>query len=276
MRAGADGAALASPTVAEMLARAALDATRPEGLASSTACRQNGYLLSEAQAQAILELRLQRLTGLERDKIVADYAELLERIADLMDILARPERITEMIVDELTGDPRPVRRQAALGDRHQHAGSGIEDFITPVDMVVTLSHTGYIKSQPLADYRAQRRGGRGKQAAAMKTDDFVDHLFVANTHDFILCFTNRGRVYWLKVYEVPQGTRTAAASRSSTSFPSRRARRSAPSCRSRSSPTTATSSCARRRGRSRRRRCRISRTRARPASSPSRSTRTMS
>jgi DNA gyrase subunit A len=198
-----------SPTVAEMLARAALDATRPEGLGLEFGLSQNGYLLSEAQAQAILELRLQRLTGLERDKIVADYAELLERIGDLMDILARPERITEMIVAELTG----IRAQ--FGDRRRseivtHTQDlGIEDFITPLDMVVTLSHTGYIKSQPLADYRAQKRGGRGKQAAAMKADDFVDHLFVANTHDFILCFTNRGRVYWLKVYEVPQGTRTS-------------------------------------------------------------------
>ena len=198
-----------SPTVAEMLARATLDATRPEGLALEYGLSKNGYLLSEAQAQAILELRLQRLTGLERDRIVADYAELLERIADLMDILARPERITAMIVEELTG----IRAQFADKRRSEivtHTQDlGIEDFITPVDMVVTLSHTGYIKSQPLADYRAQRRGGRGKQAAAMKTDDFVDHLFVANTHAFILCFTNRGRVYWLKVYEVPQGTRNS-------------------------------------------------------------------
>ncbi|MBN8439258.1 MAG: DNA gyrase subunit A [Candidatus Accumulibacter sp.] len=198
-----------SPTVAEMLARASLDATRPEGLGLEFGLSQNGYLLSETQAQAILELRLQRLTGLERDKIVAEYAELLERIGDLMDILARPERITEMIVAELTG----IRAQ--FGDKRRseivtHTQDlGIEDFITPLDMVVTLSHTGYIKSQPLADYRAQKRGGRGKQAAAMKADDFVDHLFVANTHDFILCFTNRGRVYWLKVYEVPQGTRTS-------------------------------------------------------------------
>ncbi|MDA0189934.1 MAG: DNA gyrase subunit A, partial [Proteobacteria bacterium] len=142
-------------------------------------------------------------------KIVADFAELLEKIADLMDILARPERITEIIGDELTA----VRAQ--FGDKRRseivvHTQDlGIEDFITPQDMVVTLSHSGYIKSQPLADYRAQRRGGRGKQAAAMKEDDFVDHLFVANTHDYILCFSNRGRVYWLKVYEVPQGGRTS-------------------------------------------------------------------
>ncbi|HMY06736.1 MAG TPA: DNA gyrase subunit A, partial [Accumulibacter sp.] len=198
-----------SPTVAEMLARAAPDATRPINLAGDYGLSDAGYLLTEIQAQAILDLRLQRLTGLERDKIVADFAELLERIADLLDILARPERISQIIVDELTA----IRGQ--FGDKRRSEivintqDLGIEDFITPVDMVVTLSHTGYIKSQPLADYRAQRRGGRGKQAAAMKNDDFVDHLFIANTHDFILCFTNRGRVYWLKVYEVPQGTRTS-------------------------------------------------------------------
>ena len=197
-----------SSAVAEMLQRAALDATRPEGLGLEYGLSKSGYLLSEAQAQAILELRLQRLTGLERDKIVADYAELLERIADLMDILARPERINEIIVEELNG----IRAQ--FGDKRRSEivlntqDLGIEDFITPQDMVVTLSHTGYVKSQPLADYHAQRRGGRGKQAAAVKEDDFVDHLFIANTHDYILCFSNRGRVYWLKVYEVPQGTRT--------------------------------------------------------------------
>ena len=198
----------ASTTVAEMLSRSALDATRPEGLAMEYGLSRSGYLLSETQAQAILELRLQRLTGLERDKIVADFAELLEKIADLMDILARPERISEIITEELSG----IRAQ--FGDKRRSEivvdtqDLGIEDFITPQDMVVTLSHTGYIKSQPLADYRSQRRGGRGKQAAAMKEDDFVDHLFVANTHDTILCFSNRGRVYWLKVYEVPQGSRT--------------------------------------------------------------------
>jgi DNA gyrase subunit A len=196
-----------SATVGQMLQRATLDATRPEGLGLEYGLSKSGYLLSEAQAQAILELRLQRLTGLERDKIVADYGELLERIADLMDILERPERISEIIVEELSG----IRAQ--FGDKRRTEivldtqDLGIEDFITPQDMVVTLSHTGYIKSQPLADYRAQRRGGRGKQAAAVKEDDFVDHLFIANTHDSILCFSNRGRVYWLKVYEVPQGTR---------------------------------------------------------------------
>ncbi|MBL8384095.1 MAG: DNA gyrase subunit A, partial [Burkholderiales bacterium] len=188
-----------SPTVGEMLARAAMDATRPEGLGLEFGLSKKGYLLSDAQAQAILELRLQRLTGLERDKIVTDYRELLEKITDLMDILDRPERITQIIGEEL----KAVKEQ--FGDKRRseivtHTQDlGIEDLITPQDMVVTLSHTGYIKSQPLTDYRAQRRGGRGKQAAAIKEDDFVDHLFVANTHDYILCFSNRGRVYWIKV-----------------------------------------------------------------------------
>ena len=206
-RRGLMGKLWASTTVAQMLERASLDATRPEGLGLEYGLSKSGYLLSEAQAQAILELRLQRLTGLERDKIVADYAELLERIADLMDILARPERITEIIGEELSG----IRAQ--FGDKRRSEielntqDLGIEDFITPQDLVVTLSHTGYIKSQPLTEYKAQRRGGRGKQAASVKEDDFVDHLFIANTHDYILCFSNRGRVYWLKVYEVPQGTR---------------------------------------------------------------------
>ncbi len=198
-----------SPTVGEMLARAAMDATRPEGLGLEFGLSKKGYLLSDAQAQAILELRLQRLTGLERDKIVTDYRELLEKITDLMDILDRPERITQIIGEEL----KAVKEQ--FGDKRRseivtHTQDlGIEDLITPQDMVVTLSHTGYIKSQPLTDYRAQRRGGRGKQAAAIKEDDFVDHLFVANTHDYILCFSNRGRVYWIKVYEVPQGSRNS-------------------------------------------------------------------
>ncbi len=183
--------------------------TRPEGLSIEYGLSKQGYLLSDAQAQAILELRLQRLTGLERDKIVTDFRELLEKIADLMDILARPERITEIIGDDL----KEIRTQFGDGRRSEivtHTQDlGIEDLITPQDMVVTLSHSGYVKSQPLGDYRSQRRGGRGKQAAAVKEDDFVDHLFIANTHDFILCFSNRGRVYWLKVYEVPQGSRTS-------------------------------------------------------------------
>ncbi|MDR0735295.1 MAG: DNA gyrase subunit A [Zoogloeaceae bacterium] len=196
-----------SALVAEMLARA--DVSRPDGLLPEYGFFAQGYRLSDAQAQAILELRLQRLTGLEQDKIVSEYKEVLEKISDLLDILARPERITEIIVAELAA----VRDQ--FGDERRseietHAQDlGMEDLITPQDLMVTLSHTGYIKSQPLTDYRAQRRGGRGKQATAMKDDDFIDHLFVANTHDYILCFSNRGRCYWLKVYEVPQGSRSS-------------------------------------------------------------------
>jgi DNA gyrase subunit A len=198
-----------SAMVEEMLVRAASDASRPDGLAPEFGLSEQGYRLSDAQAQAILELRLQRLTGLEQDKIVSEYKDVMAKILDLLDILARPERITEIIVGELTvirdqfGDER--RSEIVLHTQEL----GIEDFITPQDMVVTLSHGGYIKAQPLTDYRAQRRGGRGKQAAAIKDEDFVDQLFVANTHDYILCFSNRGRCYWLKVYEAPQGSRVS-------------------------------------------------------------------
>ncbi|KAA3651200.1 MAG: DNA gyrase subunit A [Proteobacteria bacterium] len=200
-----------SPLVEEMLSRAAADreAFRPAGLPAEFGLLDNGYRLSEAQAQAILELRLQRLTGLEQDKIVAEYREVMETIADLLDILARPERVTSIIGEELAA----IREQ--YGDERRSevvldtADINIEDLIAPEDMVVTLSHTGYFKRQPLTDYRAQRRGGRGKQATAMKDDDFIDRLFVANTHDTIMCFSNRGRAYWLKVYEVPEGTRNS-------------------------------------------------------------------
>ena len=196
-----------SPLVEEMLARSAADASRPEGLAPEFGFFEQGYRLSDAQAQAILELRLQRLTGLEQDKIVSEYKEVMEKIADLLDILAKPQRITEIIVLELTAI------KAQFGDKRRseiiaHAQDlSMEDLITPQDMVVTLSHGGYIKSQPLEDYSAQKRGGRGKQATAMKEEDFIEKLFIANTHDTILCFSNRGLVYWIKVYEVPQGSR---------------------------------------------------------------------
>jgi DNA gyrase subunit A len=192
-----------------MLARTSAEFSRPDGLGAEFGFSDQGYLLSDAQAQAILELRLQRLTGLEQDKIVSEYKEVMDQIADLLDILARPERITTIIGEELTavkaqfGDAR--RSEIVLST----ADINFEDLIVREDMVVTLSHTGYIKRQPLADYRAQRRGGRGKQAAAIKEDDFVDRLFVANTHDYILCFSSRGRVYWLKVYEAPEGTRAS-------------------------------------------------------------------
>jgi DNA gyrase subunit A len=198
-----------SGLVEDMLRRAAAEASRPEGLAPEFGLSSRGYYLSDAQAQAILELRLQRLTGLEQDKIVGEYKEVMEQIADLLDILARPERIIQIIGDELAAirtqynDPR--RSEIVL----QTADINLEDLIAREDMAVTLSHGGYAKRQSLDEYRTQRRGGRGKQAAAVKEDDFVDHLFIANTHDYILCFSNRGRVYWLKVYEVPEGTRTS-------------------------------------------------------------------
>ena len=196
-----------SPVVEEMLKRAAMEASRPEGLSVDFGLTPNGYKLSDIQAQEILQMRLQRLTGLEQEKIVSEYKEVMDLIADLLDILATPERVTTIIKDELSD----IRKQ--FGDKRrseiiQNAQDlSIEDFITPQDVVVTLSHTGYVKSQPLDEYRAQRRGGRGKQAAATKEDDFIDKMFVANTHDYILCFSSRGRVYWLKVYEVPQGSR---------------------------------------------------------------------
>ena len=201
-----------SSLVRELLTRSGADmaAYRPDGLESRFGLQDDGlYRLSEEQAEQILQMRLQRLTGLEQDKIVNEYREVMERITDLLDILARPERITDIIADEL------LQLKSEFGDarRSEIVRSAqdlmTEDLIAREDMVVTLSHTGYIKSQPLADYRAQRRGGRGKQAAAMREDDWIDQLFIANTHDTILCFSNRGRLYWLKVWEVPQGARTA-------------------------------------------------------------------
>ena len=198
-----------SPVVEEMLKRAAADASRPEGLDEAYGLKDNGYRLSDVQAQEILQMRLQRLTGLEQDKIVSEYKEVMDLITDLLDILAKPERVTAIISEELAA----IKQQ--FGDKRRSEielnaqDISLEDLITPQDVVVTLSHTGYIKSQPLDEYRAQRRGGRGKQAAATKEDDFIDKMFVANTHDYILCFSSRGRVYWLKVYEVPQGGRAS-------------------------------------------------------------------
>ncbi|TMH90160.1 MAG: DNA gyrase subunit A [Betaproteobacteria bacterium] len=198
-----------SPVVEEMLKRAAADASRPEGLGAEFGPQETGYRLSDAQAQAILEMRLARLTGLEQDKIVAEYKELIERIGDFLDMLAKPARITAVISEELKA------LKAQYGDKRkseiveQAEDLQMEDLIAAEDVVVTFSHAGYIKSQPLTDYRAQRRGGRGKQAATTKEDDFIERLFIANTHDTMLCFSSRGRVYWLKVYNVPQGTRAS-------------------------------------------------------------------
>jgi DNA gyrase subunit A len=206
-----------SPLVEAMLTRAAADAARPEGLAPQFGWHPGdpqrdspaGYRLSDAQAQAILELRLQRLTGLEQDKIFGEYKDVMAEIVDLLDILARPERVTAIIGTELKG----IRDQFGDSRRSEIVAQGadlsLEDLIAPAEMVVTLSHGGYMKAQPVAEYRAQKRGGRGRQATATKEDDFIDHLFIANTHDYILCFSDHGRVYWLKVYNVPQGSRIA-------------------------------------------------------------------
>jgi DNA gyrase subunit A len=199
-----------SSLVEDMLSRVS-DAARPDGLLPEFGLvgkgKTRGYHLSDVQAQAILELRLQRLTGLEQDKIVGEYREVMDKITDLLDILSKPERVTQIIHDEL------VAVKAQFGDKRRSEiithtqDMSMEDLIAPEDVVVTLSHGGYMKSQRLDEYKAQKRGGRGKQATATKEDDFIDNLFIANTHNYILCFSNRGRVYWLKVYEVPQGSR---------------------------------------------------------------------
>lgn len=208
-----------SKLVREMLTRTRADGGvinaddyRPDGLELEFGMGSDGlYRLSETQAQEILQMRLQRLTGLEQDKIVAEYREVMAEIDDLLDILSKPERVSVIIGDELT-TIRTEFGQTKLGARrsqveHSAFDLSTEDLITPTDMVVTLSHSGYIKSQPLSEYRAQKRGGRGKQATATKEDDWIDQLFIANTHDYILCFSNRGRLYWLKVWEVPAGSR---------------------------------------------------------------------
>ena len=210
-----------SSVVREMLTRAGRDMNvyRPELMDPRFGMMDDGlYRLSDEQAEQILQMRLQRLTGLEQDKIVNEYRDVMEQITDLLNVLATPARITDIIAEEL------LALKSEFGDarRSEIVRSAqdliTEDLITPEDMVVTLSHAGYIKSQPLADYRSQRRGGRGKQAASTREDDWIDQLFIAHTHDTILCFSDRGRLYWLKVWEVPQGHAMRAAGRSSTCF----------------------------------------------------------
>jgi DNA gyrase subunit A len=195
--------------VPKMLERAGAIDSRPDGLDAALGLHDGFYRLSEAQANAILEMRLSRLTGLEQDKILTEYGELLLQIVDLLDILARPERLTDVVRNELVevrdqfGDAR--RTEISL----DHLDLRTEDLIEPQDVVVTFSHAGYAKSQPVSDYQAQRRGGRGRAAAATKDEDFIEKLFVAHTHDTLLCFSNRGQVYWLRVFELPQAGRTS-------------------------------------------------------------------
>jgi DNA gyrase subunit A len=195
--------------VVKMLKRSGAEASRPDGLGKSFGLLDGKYRLSDIQAQAILDMRLHRLTGLEQDKILSEYEELLVTIADLLEILGSIERLMQVIREELLeikeqyGDKRRTEIQESEQDLN------LEDLISEEDVVVTLSHEGYAKCQPLSDYRAQRRGGRGKSATSMKEEDFVDKLFVASTHDTILCFSSRGKMYWKKVYELPQAGRAS-------------------------------------------------------------------
>jgi DNA gyrase subunit A len=199
----------ASDAVVEMLERSGADSSRPDNLPKEFGLTDDGYRLSPEQAQAILELRLQKLTGLEKDKILKEYGDLLDAIADLLDILSRPERLMQVIREELTVILEKYGDERKTEIVHTQEDLSMEDLITEEDVVVTLSHAGYAKSQPIDTYRSQRRGGRGKSATSVKDEDFIDKLFIASTHDTILCFSNRGKVYWLKVYELPQASRTA-------------------------------------------------------------------
>ncbi|WP_455197095.1 DNA gyrase subunit A [Kaarinaea lacus] len=195
--------------VVTMLERAGAEASRPDGLGAEFGLSDKGYRLSEAQAQAILDLRLHRLTGLEQEKIIDEYKELLETIRDLREILADTTRLMQVIRDELVDIKERYGDKRRTEINETHVDLSMEDLISEEDVVVTLSHEGYAKAQPLSDYRAQRRGGRGKSATAMKDEDFVDKLFIANTHDTILCFSSFGKVYWKKVFELPQAGRAA-------------------------------------------------------------------
>ena len=193
--------------VGEMLERAGADATRPDGPVGEFGLIDGGYRLSEVQAQAILDLRLHRLTGLEQDKILKEYKDLIDTIEDLSDILIRPERLLQVIREELENirDQYGDERRTEILDAR--VDLTLADLIPEEDVVVTLSHGGYAKTQPVGTYQAQRRGGRGKSATRMKEEDFIDKLFVANSHDTLLCFSTRGKVYWLKVYQLPRASR---------------------------------------------------------------------
>lgn len=193
--------------VSDMLSRSGAEASRPEFLQDEFGMRDGAYYLSEAQAQAILELRLHRLTGLEQDKIINEFSEILDIIKALIEILASPDRLLEVIREELEQikeDFGDERRSEIL---ESQLDLSLEDLITEEDVLVTFSHEGYAKSQILSEYSAQKRGGKGKSATRMKTEDFIDKLFIANTHDTLLCFSSRGKVYWIKVYQLPQASR---------------------------------------------------------------------
>jgi DNA gyrase subunit A len=208
-RVGLVGRAWPPGAVAGLLERSGADATRPDELPEEFGLHTDGYHLSERQAQAILDLRLHRLTGLEQDKIVADYEELVVKVHDLLDVLSNPGRLMGEIRGELETLKESFADPRRTEIRQTFQGFDRKDLVTPEDVVVTLSNEGYIKSQGLGEYRAQRRGGRGKTAARTKAEDFVARLFIAHTHDTMLCFSSRGKVYWLKVYEVPQSSRVA-------------------------------------------------------------------
>ena len=208
-RAGLMARVWAPGAVVRMLERSGAEVSRPESLAPEFGLTPKGYRLSEVQAQAILDLRLHRLTGLEQEKIVQDYQAVLENIANLLEILARPERLTQVMREELIDIREQFSDKRRTEIRQRHVELSLADLINVEDVVVTLSHEGYAKAQPMDEYRLQRRGGKGKMATAMKVEDFIEKLFVASTHDTILCFSNRGRAYWLKVYELPQAGRAA-------------------------------------------------------------------
>ncbi len=198
-----------SGTVEAMIGRAGADASRPEELAAEFGLTEQGYRLSEVQAQAILDLRLHRLTGLEQDKIISEYSEIIDKIKDLLDILSSAERLMSVIREELCAIRDQFGDERRTEIMQERLDLSLEDLITEEDVVVTLSHAGYAKAQPLDTYQAQRRGGKGKSATKTKEEDFIDQLFVASTHDTVLCFSSRGKVYWLKVYELPQAGRAA-------------------------------------------------------------------
>ncbi len=193
--------------VSGMLERAGAAASKPENLGEMYGLHEGRYQLTEVQAQAILDLRLHRLTGLEQDKIIAEYREILEKIEDYLDILTDPERLRLVIREELVAIIEKYGDQRRTAIQVDHSEMTVEDLIADESVVVTLSHGGYVKAQPLSDYRAQRRGGRGKSATAMKDEDFVDKLFIASMHDTVLFFTSVGKVYWKRVYELPVASR---------------------------------------------------------------------